>query len=394
MDRKRHFPYMYTILALCVVSSSSYALEEISEEEMSNATGQSVALTLENFSLVTRDDDTSYINLIPRGEISATALAAGQDRADIFIRNLSITRNDATTTRASNTNIESWGSGYNPFLFRVSSINAPTYTAASNPLAFFQFESPNYCPAGIGNTADCPSGADEVQDAYNLRLGLMLDLLIKSNADTEGYGADVGTGLAANEGLSTQMIWNAMSINGTRLAFFQTPGDSANPDYNNAFGMRGLLRFNTNANETNNGLRLTSTLDSGYNGTTNRLFNTHEGLRISDLDVNLPIGAPNYQSLIFGRSDNSGNFFLEVTRIPDNPAAYNAAYIDYNNPLDIAAKTCTNTTCGSVAVPATHGTIRTGDVTFTSPTGDSVNVGSNNIEGMFINHAKLTTTGL
>ena len=142
-------------------------------------------------------------------------------------------------------------------------------------------------------------------------------------------------------------------------------------------------------------MRLSTALDSGYNGTTNRLFNANEGIRIQDLDINLPLGIPHYQSLVFGKADAAGNFYLELTRLPNDSDAYNAAYIDYSGTAaSIAAKTCSSTSCGTAAVPATHGTISMGATTFTSPAGAVVNVGTSKIDGLFIQHLKLTTTGL
>jgi hypothetical protein len=154
------------------------------------------------------------------------------------------------------------------------------------------------------------------------------------------------------------------------------------------------VRLNTDSAQTNNGLRLTTALDTGYNGTTNRLFDANEGVRIQDLDINLPLGIPHYQSLVLGKADAAGNFYLELTRLPNDPDAYNAAYIDYSNAAMVTAKTCTSTSCGTTAVPATHGTISMGTTTFTSKAGVAVNVGTSKIDGLFIQHLKLTTTGL
>jgi hypothetical protein len=384
-------------LALCIALTSGavYALEAISDADLSSSTGEGIAILPENFSFIMADEDASYINIIPRG----APKTAGITRADIYIRNLSITQNDSSLTRASGTNIVSWGTGANPFLIAVKSESHPDYAAANQTRAFLRIEAPNYCFTGVTAAAgsDCPTldtGTAAVS-AYNLRLGAQVDLLIKTNSQAQGYGATVGNALSGANGIGLQAIWNGMSLNGTKLDIFQTPSNSSDSSYNSTLGLRALIRLNTDSAQTNNGLRLTTALDTAYNGTTNRLFDGSEGIRIQDLDINLPLGIPHYQSLVLGKAaDNSGNFYLELTRLPNDSDAYNAAYIDYSNAAMVTAKTCTSTSCGTTAVPATHGTISMGATTFTSKANVAVNVGTSKIDGLFIQHLKLTTTGL
>ena len=406
-----------------MLSGHALALEAISDEAMSEATGEGIALLPEDFKFVMEDSDDSYINLIPRGPTKGPDGIVGTTddpkRADLYIRNLSITADDESATRASGTPIASWGSGANPFLIAVKSESHPDYTTAGVSRSFLRIETPNYCPAGSAVSGDCPAGADTgaALSAYNLRLGLTLDILSKTSTDTQGYihptlGSITGNNLFGNRGVAFQAIWNGLSINGSRIDVFQTPSNdpTANSQANGTLGIRALIRLNTDfdASDTaksNNGLRLTTGLDTdtdgagpdtGYNGTTNRLFRDGEGITIEDLVINLPLGAPHYQSLVFGKADTGdGNFYIELTRIPNSLAAYNAAYINYANAADVTAKTCTSTTCGSTAVPATHGTISMGNVTFRDINGNNaVNLGSARIDGLFIQHLKLTTTGL
>ena len=392
-----HARFATLTLCMSLLTSPVYALEAISDAELGESTGEGIAILPENFSLVMADEDASYINIIPRG----APKTAGVSRADIYIRNLALTQNDATTTRASGTNIVSWGSGANPFLLTVKSETHPDYVNAAQSRAFLRIEAPSYCFTGA-LTAEC-SAADtgDALSAYNLRLGASVDLLLKSNTQTQGYGSSVGNALTGATGIGLQAIWNGLSLNGTKVDIFQTPSNSStganggDPSYNSTLGLRALVRLNTDATKANNGLRLSTALDSGYNGTTNRLFNANEGIRIQDLDINLPLGIPHYQSLVFGKADAAGNFYLELTRLPNDSDAYNAAYIDYSGTAaSIAAKTCSSTSCGTAAVPATHGTISMGATAFTSPAGAVVNVGTSKIDGLFIQHLKLTTTGL
>jgi hypothetical protein len=420
----RYIPHVLA-LAISAVATPSFALEAISDAELSDTTGEGLAFLPEGFKIVMEDLDTSYINLIPRGETKdpdgAGALVA-PSRADLYMRNVSITRDDETLTRASSASIRSWGSGANPFYLSVKSESRPTFASATNvSRSFLRFEAPQYClgVAGLSTGAgtNCLAGADtgDALDAYNLRLGFSLDVLVKNNTSTEGYivGATARTGLnlSGANGLGLQAIWNGASINGTTFDIFQTPDDSSaganagSTTYNGTLGLRAVLRFNTDydaavSTKANNGLRISTALDNTndangiYNGTTNRLFDANEGLYLYGLDMNLPLGIPHYQSVVLGKADANGNFYMELTRLPNNPLAYNDAYIDYSNATQVAEKTCGSINCGTATRPATHGTISIDKVEFRDKANNIVNLGSAKIEGLFIQHLKLTTTGL
>ena len=381
-------PALLAIAMMAGGCSSALALEAASDQELAAATGAGVAILPENFSLIMQDEDASYINLIPRGQVTVS----GQSRADIYIRNLAITRNDATTTRASDARIRSWGSGDNPFVIVVKTVTAPNYTGTS-ALSYLELQTPNYCPNGTTDTVNCAAGPDSgtALDAYNIRLGAMIDLLLKQDSSTQGYGGRTGNSVNGSSGVGLQLIWNGLSINGSRLAVFQTPSGSANATDNGTLGVRGVIRLNTNSTPANSGLTLATRLRSDFD--TSREFITTEGLSIGDLDINLPLGAPNYQALTFGAA-NAGNFYMELTRIPNNAAAYNQAYINYANATDVANKTCTSASCGTASVPATHGTVVMRDTVFKVPGSSTVSLGHSRIDGIFIQHMKLTTTGL
>ena len=121
-------------------------------------------------------------------------------------------------------------------------------------------------------------------------------------------------------------------------------------------------------------------------------FNPNEGAFFTDLDINLPIGNLHYQPLIFG-GDRSGNFTIELVRIPDVAAIYNAAYRDYSlsTPAQLA-KMCTNVTVDCST--ATHGQISIGNVTFKDVSGTAVDLGSASMDGILIQHLKIKTLGL
>lgn len=391
MSQRLTGTFLTCLLAMSGIQTA-VALEKVDDQQLAETTGEGVALLPTAFSFVMQDEDASYINLIPRGQLSAqvTNNDSNARRADIFLRNLSITRSDDTFTRASGSRIRSWGSGDNPFVLVVKTLTAPNYTGTS-ALPYFEFQMPNYCPTGVSDAANCPSGADTdtALDAYSIRLGLTADLILKNDGEKQGYGTLVGKSLKGLEGIGLQAIWNGLSVNGSRFAIFQTPSGSSTATDNATLGIRGILRLNTNTSVPNSGLSIATQLHQDYDGNSNRLFNRTEGLKIGDLSINLPLGAPNYQALTFGPADASGNFYVELTRIPNNPDAYNLAYINYDNATQVSNRTCTATRCGTATAVATHGTVEMSNMTL-----NSVDLGSSQVNGIFIQHMKLSTTGL
>ena len=142
-------------------------------------------------------------------------------------------------------------------------------------------------------------------------------------------------------------------------------------------------------------------------------FNNNEGVWITDMDFNMPVGHLHYQPVIFD-NDAAGNMVIEELRIPNNPTVYNYAYQNYgyagvdpasagvNNPApNVPAKMCTNTTLN--CDDATHGQVSFGKVEFKDNAGASVLVKNNlgtgalasaKIDGIFIQHLKIKTLGL
>lgn len=253
-----------------------------------------------------------------------------------------------------------------------------------------------------------------------------------------------------------QMIWNDFSINGSRLQIFQTLNGAKNENgmsafYNNTLGIAGLIRLNSgdaaNLRYTNmNGkvLRLsTKEIDdtSGMLTTpavnANSLaptFNANDGVFIHNLNANLVLGSL-YQPLILG-SDGK-NFSLELTRIPNKAEIYKKIYTDYDNPnsKEYLGSTCNVYKCGNNGLTgyqgnnATHSSITIGSTVYdsskntltaykgTGTTNDAIgisfgalnpiaqpnvgtlppagkNLGSAVIDGVLIQHLKITTKGL
>lgn len=249
-----------------------------------------------------------------------------------------------------------------------------------------------------------------------------------------------------------QAIWNDFSINGTRLQVFQTLAGAQNAAgmsefYNNTLGIAGVVRLNSGDASTlratalnNKVLRLSTreTADTANlstpainTGTAAPIFDANEGLFLHNLNVNLVLGSL-YQPLItYG---DGKNFTLELTRIPNKAEIYQKIYTDYDNPNSNVYKgsTCNVYKCGDNGLAgyqgnnATHSSITIGSTVYDSakntltaykdagavgvsfgamtpvaqtpggavPAAKFTNLGSAVIDGVLIQHMKITTKGL
>lgn len=112
------------------------------------------------------------------------------------------------------------------------------------------------------------------------------------------------------------------------------------------------------------------------NGTSAPGFAANEGLFLYSPNINLPFGSLQ-QPLTFGVAPDGRNLVLEVARIPNKAAAYNAIYTNYGGVLGSAAftgSTCNVYKCGTSAIAgyqgsnATHGSISIGSTVYNPAT--------------------------
>ena len=310
--------------------------------------------------------------------------------------------------------------------------------------------------APLFNTA-IPTNVADGADAYKLKMGLWADAFVLDPSKREGdasvykLGATNQTVERRANRLRLQAIWNDFTINGSRLQVFQTLNGATNANgmsafYNNTLGIAGLVRLNSgdaaNLRTTNLNdkvLRLstrettnTNLLDSpAVNGTSAPIFDANEGLFIHNLNANLMLGSL-YQPLILG--SDGANFSLELTRIPNKEDIYRKIYTDYDNPNSTVyqGSTCNVYKCGNNGLTgyqgnnATHSSITIGSTVYdaskntltaykgadavgvsfgamrpvaqssgvTAPPANFKNMGSAVIDGVLIQHLKITTKGL
>ncbi|RKG34508.1 hypothetical protein [Acinetobacter tianfuensis] len=385
-----------------LIAPSVFALQDLSDETLSETTGEGVALLPENFKMVFQGPndfsaassynkagaanpekyDTGFIRIIPVGEdyskyasVNSADLAKQRTKADIFIYGLALSKSDNDLNkRFSNTGF-SWGTSANPWLFRAGT--------ASN---IQQFQSANTA-GDLGYLAlEAPLATVAASDLdNNIKLGFWADAFSRSLGSSNKVDAITGApvltdavnDLLKEQRLRLQVVANGLSINGSQVRFFQTQ-QSTVPQQNQTLGMATIIRMNTNddpsalvyentaANKAlldAKGLRIsTQAIDDGTAVTPAidrsfaPLFDPSEGLYLYSPNINLVLGNI-YQPFVVGSEGK--NIILEVTRIPNVPSIYKQIYTYYadtdgaNTALTAAQKTeykgstCNVSVCGT-----------------------------------------------
>ncbi|MDM1762839.1 MULTISPECIES: hypothetical protein [unclassified Acinetobacter] len=441
------------------LTQSCFALEALTDESLSESTGEGIAFLPQNVKMVfqaandglvdakadwaNRDKDTGLIRIIPVGPLTTVAANAGAKKADIFLYGLALSRNDNNvTTRFSNVGVDS-GTESNPWVMSVETQSIPNFAGVSKPLSYLQLEAP-LAQVGLQPTND-----------KTIKLGLWGDVFARdqtlaSNPINPATGApspvtnpNTNAANPLKEKLRFQMIANGLLLEGSQMRIFQTLDGATtgtgglSASYNNTLGLGLLLRLNTHLNSDGGGTSADKVLRISTRektGTTKDLttpaidgglapgFEDTEGLYMYSPNINLVLGNI-YQPLIIDTPDGK-NLTLEVTRIPNQASVYKNIYTDYSgSDTSYKGSTCNVRSCGDVrtiagtsyqGTNATHSSISIGKVGFDAanknlsitdkstsatgvlmrgPSGD-VNLGSAAIDGLLIQHFKITTTGL
>ena len=293
-----------TVLASLIglfLSQSCFALEALSDEKLSDTTGEGIALLPQDAymvfrgvgvnetstELLDRTKDTGFINYIPVGPLSLTAADTNKSgaidqndqavgKADLFMYGLAISKaNDADANdinervgmlkdangKATAINaIKSWGTATNPWILKVDTTkDVPTFTADTpkntekGDVTYLSLEAPAF-ETGVLDT--------DGSDAYKLKLGMWADAFVRNPNQKDGdanqfqYGTTTGTRGVGNEitnranRIRLQAIWNNFSLNGSKIQLFQTLGGAStaggmSPFYNKTLGLAGVIRLNS-----------------------------------------------------------------------------------------------------------------------------------------------------
>ena len=429
-----------TLMGLCV-SHSCFALEALDDESLSQQTGEGTAFLAENFKMVfqkaedglstatnqarmaDRTYDTGLIRIVPVGPLSSTATSSGAKKADAYLYGLALSASDSNTnSRFSNMGL-SLGTETNPWVLSVAPVATYNFAGADKNLSYLNLEAPLALAA--------------VDNSVTAKLGLWGDIFSRDSATAPAFNAAKGapdTTAGLIDRLRLQVLANGLNINGSSIKLFQTLDGSSNTTYNNTLGVAGIIRMNTDYNAAtrttvDNGrvLRISTAETSNSSalstpaitGDVAPSFSANDGLYLYSPNINLVLGSV-YQPLIL--NTDGTNFSLELTRIPNVEKIYKQIYTDYSG-ADSTYKgsTCNVISCGKAITvgntlyqgnTATHSSISIGTVninnnlldanktssavgvTFKDSSGNGVNLGSAAIDGLLIQHMKITTTGL
>jgi hypothetical protein len=361
---------------------TAQALEALDDEGMAGVNGQGIAILPENFQIAF--NDLAYIQAIPKG----LPTYASNNVADLYWYGLQLTGANNVTSRAG-TPITSWGTASNPWLLKVESPTAYLYNGTLSAYPVLNY----YAPAVLA--ADVSGGS---VNNGGIKYSFWGDVITRDRT-TSGCVSNPSS-CAELARMESQSIWNDFTLNGSRFSIFQSTKDQS-------FGLSWVNRINSKTTGVMRFSVAESTQATGAPATTAPVFTNNEGLYITDMDINMIVGVQHYQPVILdngGNTDNAAtpwnetkNIVIEVVRIPQTAAVYNAFYKNYgaaaNGNAAYTGTTCTNAVvdCGT----ATHSQISMGNVTFKDPAGaTTANLGSTLIDGLMIQHLKITSTGL
>jgi hypothetical protein len=378
-------------LCLCglVLQAPAQAIEALDDAGMAAVNGQGIAILPENFKIVF--NDLAYTQALSTGTPSGNVgdmywygMALGGDNGNVSGNSFQNARKVGS--------IASWGTAANPWLLKVESPAGYLYNGTYANYPVMNYYAP--LPTSIN--------ASGIQDG-GLKYSFWGDIIIRDknnpvNCTTSAAGASSCNAIAK---LQSQSIWSGFSLNGSRFSIFQNT-------YDKSFGFSWINRINS----TSLGLlrfTVAETVTPAGASTMGRstevpVFSSLEGMYMKDLDINMIVGVQHYQPVFLDNAANvddpatswneTKNFSIEVARIPNVPNVYNAFYEDYSSIAlgQVGAKTCQNTTpdCSG----ATHSQIRINDIYFNDVSGTKVDLGSVNINGLMIQHMKITTTGI
>lgn len=298
-----------SFISLCV-SQSVFALQEISDDALSETTGEGIALLPENFSFRFNGADNANngagtygagsIRLIPVGPLSATATAKGYKKADAWLYGLSLSQSSKNLGAAIDGSdwgtlygrpIDSWGTADNPWvLTTLNDQNVPNFAGTISNVTYLALEAPL-------RKMVLPAAGTAESSAYNLKLGLWTDIFQR-----DATVAENGLNGLSNR-LRLAAVWDGFSINGSNLKVFQTLDGvtpsmggtynatlkinnvptvktfnyGMNTNYNKTFGVAGLVRLNSGATDTKRGTVSNQTttreiVQVDYDPTTNTFF--------------------------------------------------------------------------------------------------------------------------
>lgn len=327
------------------------AMSTMDDGALSDISGSGIAVALNNFSLGM--SPTGYIEALGTGGVTFG------NRADLYWYQMTVSAadNNATTNSIDGGAIPNWGTTQNPWLLRVESPSGYLYSTSSSAISTQTWPVLSYY---------APTAAADPANYNYVRLGFWGDLQVR----------DQNSANALIKDLQSQAIWNGVSFDGSVVSLFQNT-------YDQSLGFviksqittsaTGFLRLSVAATTS-------ATLDANGVATQAPTFDNYEGVYLYGLNMYSPLGALHYQPLILNVAPDGRNFVAELVQLPQQTQIDNDFY-------DLSS-----------ATPETgphHGSFSASSLKTNPPGGPSLtDWGSISVNGILIQHFKLTTTGL
>lgn len=341
------------ILLGCCLSVSAWALSELDDHELSETTGAGIAIALDDFRFAMAP--TSYIELTG----TPTALANWK-RGDVRYYGLTFSNGGGTgatwygnscsgdlSCPMGTAGVADFAPVVNPYVLRVFNYSGVDFQGATVSPTVFEL---------LG-----PTASDDWRFAF--------------------WGEIRSDKLGPNDStLQSQTIINGKPVTadgrGSVLRLMQV-ANTGDPTFGLVYesALSGDFRFS-----------VAQTLASPDLPETVPAFDANEGLHFRNVDAYLPLGRLHHQAIVLDSAGTSGNFVIELTRLPNIANVYNDYYGDptaagYVRWGDFAAAepTANDTTNGIYFVPPT------------AVGGPTINIGRSRVEGLQVQHLKITT---
>ena len=336
-------------------SAPALAMQEMGDADLSDATGEGIAIVLNDFAL--KFGPTSYFELTGADEAVGVNELGGAGlvnrRGDLRWYGISYTSGN----RASAPVGQAWSGPCSNGILNLGCPlggNIAGLAPHDNPLILRAFDYVGTTMTGTTNATRSvieflfPSKHERYRFAFwgEINVGTGTTAGAGTNApSTIGNGSDK---------LQMQNIWSNIDQSGTVIRLFQTTTGS-----NDTLGLQYINRFSADI-RMSVAQRISSPDTLGQTPE----FDDREGLYMGDFRIFMPQGALHYQAIVVDDvAVGNGNFQIKLTQLPNIAAVYNEAYgrtitTDPTGGYDRSKTSLTNS-----AYNLTHGYVRMGDWT-------------------------------
>lgn len=328
-------------------SAPSFAMQELEETDLRDATGEGIAIVLSDFAL--KFGPTSYFELTGTDEAAGSELNAR--RGDLRWYGMSYTSGNRTTAGAG----QAWSG---PCSNGILNLGCPlggtieNLAPHDNPVILRAFDYAGTTMAGATNTTRSVIELLFPSKHERYRFSFWGEINVGTGS-TVGTGNTMGSTIGNGaDKLQVQNIWSNIDQSGTVIRLFQTTTGT-----DDTLGMQYINRFAADV-RMSVAQRITSPDTLGQTPE----FDDREGLYMGDYRVYMPLGALHYQAMVIDDvAVGNGNFQIKLTQLPNIASVYNEAYGRTITTDPTGGYDRTKIGLSNTAYHATHAFVRMGD---------------------------------